>query len=176
MACYSRPKCISIEVRKLNVNGKSINRHLAERSCGGNLRKTLLIIAFVGSVLASGILGFFIGVNYEGLPLLLPPLSGDEFYLKMGSGSMQPAINVGDTIRVKKVTNGSLLEVGDIIVFKSPRSSDEQIVHRIANKELHDGLWYFRTIGDANIAEDNWSGEDTWNGMISEKLLVGKVI
>jgi len=142
------------------------------------LRKAVLITVFVGSVLASGILGFFIGLNYENLPLplLLPPLPGDEFYLKIGSGSMEPAISAGDTIRVKKVTNGSLIEVGDIIVFKSPRMTDEQIVHRVAAKELHDGLWYFQTKGDANLSPDVWSGEDTWNGMISEKLLVGKII
>jgi len=103
-------------------------------------------------------------------------LPGDEFYLKIGSGSMQPAINVGDTIRVKRVTNGSLIEVGDIIVFKKPNGNDEQIVHRVESKELHDGLWYFKTKGDNNNSEDFWAGEDTWNGMISEKLLVGKVI
>jgi signal peptidase I len=167
----------SVEVKKLNVDSKSINQHSAERSCGGNLRKALLIAVFVVSILASGILGFFIGVNYKGLPLLLlPPLPGDEFYLTMGSGSMQPAINAGDTIRVKRVTNGSLIEVGDIIVFKRPSSNDEQICHRVTSKELHDGLWHFRTKGDANNTEDTWVGDDTWNGMISEKLLVGRVI
>lgn len=143
------------------------------------MRKAFLITIFVVSVLASGILGFFIGVNHESLPSLpqlLSPLPGDEFYLKMGSSSMEPAIKAGDTIRVKKVTNASLIEIEDIIVFKKPSNPDESIVHRAVNKELHDGLWYFQTKGDNNGVPDYWVGEDTLNGWISEKLLIGKVI
>ena len=144
-----------------------------------NLRKAFLIMIFVGSVVVSGILGFFIGVNHESLPSLpqlLSPLPGDEFYLKMGSSSMQPAINAGDTIRVKKITNASIIETSDIIVFKKPSNTEETIVHRVVNKKVVDGLWYFQTKGDNNPAPDYWVGEDTLNGWISEKLLVGKVI
>jgi signal peptidase I len=112
------------------------------------------------------------------------PSPAIQFYLKMESGSMEPTIHVGDTIKVEQVINGSLIEVGDIIAFQSPHNACETIVHRVVNKEFRDasmdtnylGLWYFQTKGDANYIPDMWSGEYTWNGMISEELLIGKII
>jgi signal peptidase I len=72
---------------------------------------------------------------------------------------------------------------GDIIIFHKPQSSqaqpDELIVHRAIEKTTHNGLTYFRTWGDGNGSPDSWvdyRGENyTWDGKISEKLLVGKV-
>ena len=76
---------------------------------------------------------------------------------------------------------------GDIIIFNkpSPREGypDELIVHRaIENLTRDNGLTYFRTRGDGSGSHsgDYWQadyrGEDyTYNGMISEKLLVGRV-
>jgi signal peptidase len=94
---------------------------------------------------------------------------------------MIPTLNIGDLILVQGVTNASALNAapkpdGEIIVFRSPRLEGELIVHRAVYKEFHEGLWYFKTQGDANFGEDRWVGDDVWNGMISENRLIGKVI
>ena len=101
--------------------------------------------------------------------------------LTVASGSMVPTLNIGDLILVQGVENASQLNAatkpdGDIIVFKSPRLEGELIVHRAVYKELHDGIAYFRTEGDANFGPDTWFGSDTLDGMISERRLVGKVV
>lgn len=101
--------------------------------------------------------------------------------LTVASGSMIPTLNVGDLIVVQGVLNASELKAavkpeGEIIVFRSPRIEGELIVHRAVAKEFHDGLWYFATQGDANFGEDIWFGSDTWNNMISERRLVGRVV
>jgi hypothetical protein len=76
---------------------------------------------------------------------------------------------------------------GDVIVFHRPQSSpasvDELIVHRAVENETLNGLVYFRTKGDGSsgYSTDNWPqdyrGADySFNGMISEKVIVGRVI
>ena len=101
--------------------------------------------------------------------------------LTVASGSMVPTLNVGDLIMVQGIANASELWVapkpdGETIVFTSPRTDGELIVHRAVYKEFHEGLWYFRTQGDANNGPDNWYGSNTWSGMISQNRLVGKVV
>jgi len=119
-------------------------------------------------------------------------LDGWLFYgdlvLKMELGSMEPTINIGDVVVVKNTTDVSQINVGtygDIIVFYQPKvtanSTDVLIVHRAINKVIHNGLTYFRTKGDANTTSDSWPsdyrGEEySWQGMISKRLLIGKVI
>jgi signal peptidase len=105
--------------------------------------------------------------------------------LAVASGSMVPTLNVGDLIVVQGVSNASEIRAapspeGDIIVFYKP-GTNELIVHRAINKVRYNGVWYFETKGDANSSPDRWGPitntyGDTYNGMISEKLLVGKVI
>ncbi len=102
-------------------------------------------------------------------------------------------LHIGDLIIVQGVDpkdiKAAAYPEGDIIVFHKPRSNaadaDELIVHRaIANVTREDnGLIYFRTRGDGSPSPsgDQWSwdyrGENySWSGMVSEKLLVGKVV
>ncbi len=120
-------------------------------------------------------MGFWIGLK-AGLRTEYPLLT-------VASGSMVPTLNVGDLIAVQGVENASALYVapkpnGEIIVFRSPRMEGELIVHRAIYGELNpdDQLWYFRTQGDANFGPDNWFGSETWNGMISQNRIVGRVV
>lgn len=106
-------------------------------------------------------------------------------------------LHVGDLIVVKgmnpkdivagprydQTMNGTIPE-GDIIVFHKPKGSvlsiDDLIVHRVIENKTENGLIYFRTKGDGNGSPDDWNdyrGESyTSEGMISQNLLVGKVI
>jgi len=134
------------------------------------VKTILLAIIVIGSVMV-----FWFGVRVA---------LGTEYpLLTVASGSMRPTLNVGDLIMVQGVLNVSELKAapspeGDIIVFESPRAEGELIVHRAVDKEFRDvdGLWYIQTKGDANPAEDNWTGPDTWNGMVSERRLIGRVV
>jgi signal peptidase len=134
--------------------------------------KTILLAAIIlGSVVA-----FWFGVRAV--------YRTDYPLLTVASGSMIPTLNIGDLIVVQGVLNVSDLKAaprpeGDIIVFRNPSDKNELIVHRAINKTMHDGFWYIRTKGDANPAPDPWTGPDpldTWNYMVSEKLLIGKVV
>jgi len=101
--------------------------------------------------------------------------------------SMQPALQDGYFV-VVNVTDPSMIDAsvdsGDIIIFDRPNSPSHLyptlIVHRAINKTVIDGLVYFRTKGDSNSSPDAW--EDTRgqeyvsDGMISERLLRGKVV
>jgi signal peptidase len=131
--------------------------------------KTIVLAA----IIIGGVMAFWFGLRL-GL--------GTEYpLLTVASGSMVPTLNIGDLIVVQGVSDVSALYAapkpdGTIIVFRSPRLDGELIVHRAVYKELHDGLWYIRTQGDANSGEDRWFGTDTWDGMISQTRLIGKVV
>jgi len=139
---------------------------------------------FMLAVFVTGICVFWIGITWglrTGYPLLA-----------VASGSMRPTLEVGDLIVVQGIPASEVhtavktdTQPGDIIVFHIPQvhsdATDELIVHRAVDNITLNGLVYFRTCGDAAGSPDYWPsdyrGENyTWRGMISEKLLVGKVV
>ena len=106
-------------------------------------------------------------------------------------------LHVGDLIIVQGVNAMSVRVAypnSDILVFHFPKQNsyqkDELVITRVIAKEERDGITYFRTKGDGqgvhkwpeilNVSEcDTWYDyreNYTWHGMISEKLLVGKVV
>ena len=97
--------------------------------------------------------------------------------MAVASGSMRDTLEVGDLIVVQGGLSGSEILAaprdadppGDIIVFPGGRLGrpGELIVHRAVSSELVDGLWYFKTKGDANQADDP--------GEVRETDIVGKV-
>jgi len=131
----------------------------------------LLSIIFLGSVFA-----FWFGVTVA--------LRTDYPLLVVASTSMLPTLDVSDIIIVQGTNPLEIRAApelqGDIIVFYQPYNWDTRIVHRAINmtSKLEEGklVWYFQTKGDNNYSEDHWTGPETWNYMVSEKLLVGKVI
>ncbi len=140
------------------------------------MKNSYLKTAVLAAIIIGGVIAFWFGLRV-GL--------GTEYpLLTVASGSMVPTLNVGDLIVVQGGLNPSELRAlpkpeGEIIVFKSPRVDGELIVHRAVDKEYNDndGLWYFATQGDANYGTDPWPDkEDVWNGMISERRLVGRVV
>lgn len=71
-----------------------------------------------------------------------------------GSGSMSPAIEMGDIVVVQGVSASSI-QVGDIIVFEEPNIG-ELTIHRVIQIETReDGSIYFTTKGDANPSKDS---------------------
>jgi signal peptidase len=131
--------------------------------------KTILLAI----ILLAGVFAFWFGLKAF--------FRTDYPLLAVASGSMMPTLNIGDLIVVQGILDASKVKAapapeGDIIVFRKPGAESELIVHRAISKVENNGVWYFQTKGDHNPTSDRWIGQNTWNYMISEKLLVGKVV
>jgi len=91
---------------------------------------------------------FFI---YIGLQFFL---ATDRPLVIVASGSMSPALEMGDIVIVKGVP-ATEIKIGDIIVFREPYRN-ELTVHRVVNIETkEDGTISFTTKGDANPIHDS---------------------
>lgn len=97
-------------------------------------------------------------IALAGLILILlagiaPSMFGYESFVVL-SGSMRPALEVGDLAVVAPVRTESLM-VGDIITYRQARRPDVLVTHRITNIGLDDqGRVRFETRGDANNTSD----------------------
>ena len=86
---------------------------------------------------------------------LVPVPGGLKIYTVL-TGSMEPALPTGSLIIMRTGVPAVNITVGDIVTFKSPRSDDVLITHRIA-KVIGEGEGMrFITRGDANGAVDPW--------------------
>lgn len=137
------------------------------------VKAAILVIIIIGSVIA-----FQVGLSIA---------FRTQYPLRyIDSGSMTPTLNIGDLIIVQGFSNASEIKAtpypdGDIVVFQEPGNPDRFIVHRAIESRYHDNILYFRTQGDASYLSgdrrgDYWSGLGTWDGMVSERLVVGKVV
>lgn len=97
------------------------------------------------------------------------------------SGSMEPLISRGDLLIVRgipasDIRNGTIEDMdGDIIVFNAQgvwsNPPAEPIVHRVVDKKFEDGIWQFRTKGDANpVVDEGWVPEDNVIGVVVFKI------
>ncbi len=107
------------------------------------------------------------------------------------TGSMRPTITCRDSATATRDFTASQVSVGSIAVF-SPSSCSAMrggrgIAHRVIEKELRDGTWYFRFQGDANTNPDpcwfpfsainylilqvNKGGNDTEQTRIEDELM-----
>src|SRR2546425_7378393 len=83
----------------------------------------------------------------------LPSLFGYESFV-VYSGSMEPALGVGDLAVVAVVKSAELKE-GDIITYRPAQQPELVVTHRLTHISLDDrGRLQFTTKGDANNAED----------------------
>ena len=94
-------------------------------------------------------------------PSETPNFLGVKSYVII-SGSMQPELNIGDIVFVKKEMD---LHEGDIISFRQGQSV---ITHRINKVIDEDGKIVYQTKGDYNNIEDS--------GTITAETIEGKVI
>lgn len=84
------------------------------------------------------------------IPFTLPRLLGYRVYAVI-SGSMEPAISVGDLVYVRQ-TEPEDVEENDVIAFYAAESSGAIILHRVMENRTVDGS--FITKGDANAQPD----------------------
>lgn len=110
----------------------------------------MIVVAFFGSFFV-----FFI---------LKITLNTESPIVVVVSGSMEPTIHTGDLLFVRgidpaDIRNGTAEDKdGDIIVYDArglwSGAPEDPIVHRVIDKYLDGGVWYFRTQGDANTLPD----------------------
>lgn len=82
--------------------------------------------------------------------MMITIILGWQFNTVM-SGSMDPALKVGDVVAAQQV-DPTDIEVGDIITYRSPQLG-KVVVHRVVEKHEGNQL-HFRTKGDANDSPD----------------------
>jgi signal peptidase I len=168
-----------------------------------NHRRKILNVLVLLAAIAIGFLGSWFAskaiLNTE-YPIV-PVSSGNMCVFQSNCDGLahpfEPTLHVGDLIIVQGV-NCSTVRVAysnsDILVFHFPKSdsydSGGLAITRVVAKEEKNGMIYFRTKGDGvgvrtwpeipSVSEcDRWYDyreNYTWNYMISEKLLVGKVV
>ena len=84
------------------------------------------------------------------IPFTLPRLLGYQVYAVI-SGSMEPAISVGDLVYVRQ-TEPEAVKKSDVIAFYGTEDSRAIILHRVVENRTVDGS--FITKGDANSQPD----------------------
>jgi signal peptidase I len=86
--------------------------------------------------------------------------------------SMLPTLEDGDMLLLQGVDNKSAIDIGEIIVFYNPRSTQpERIVHRIIDTQIIDGEVHFITKGDNNrIADQKPVPPENVIGIVMGKL------
>ena len=84
--------------------------------------------------------------------------------LIVGSGSMQPTLNVGDMVIITKASINDVAE-GDIIAYVSEQGI---VVHRVYKIVKHENKYLVITKGDANNEPDSTP--------VDERLIIGKVV
>jgi hypothetical protein len=180
----------------------SSNRPSLKRFVEANRRKLLLGLAFL-AIIGIGLLASWfalkalLNTEYPALPVSSSGMTVFQSDLDSFAFPFEPTLHVGDLIVVQGVDASNVgfeYPYSDILVFHFPQSDSYQsgslVVARVVAKEERNGIVYFRTKGDGlgvdvwpevpTVSEcDQWHDyreNYTWNGMISEKLLVGKVV
>jgi signal peptidase len=125
-------------------------------------QRRLLIDALI---IIAILIAFFLA--YVGLRFILVT---DTPFIVIASGSMSPALEVGDVIIVQGVSPVDI-QVGDIIVFDSPEGA--RTIHRVAQMQtLSNGTIQFKTKGDANPTEETyWTPEQNVHGRVTYRIL-----
>lgn len=154
-------------------------------------------------VIAVGLLGFWFSLRIIlGTEYPLFPVSSSNMCLRQPdcngfTHSFEPTLHIGDLIMIQGVDARNISVAypnSDILVFYYPKQDSTQndglAITRVIAAEEKNGTMYFRTKSDGTgthrwpempeVSEcDSWHdprANYTLDGMISEKLLVGKVI
>lgn len=123
-------------------------------------RKLLIEVLTIIAILVAVFLA------YMGLQFFL---ATDTPWVVVASGSMSPALKVGDIVIVQGVPPTNI-QVGDIIVFESPR--EIRTIHRVTEiQTLPNGTIQFKTKGDANPTEElYWIPEQNVHGRVLYRI------
>jgi signal peptidase len=94
-----------------------------------------------------------IGLGTFGV-IVAPSLVGGRSLTVM-SGSMEPALRVGDIVINSKVSPADV-RVGDIVTFNDPEGTGKLITHRVRRVRIADGTAHMVTKGDKTNSVERW--------------------
>ena len=99
-------------------------------------------------------IGLFLTVVVFGTLIILVSGLFKYYILTVGSGSMEPNLNIGDVVIIKKLDKSELstLKKGDILVF----SNNKVVIHRIYEIFKDGNKYSFQTKGDNNNDVDGY--------------------
>jgi len=102
---------------------------------------------------------------YFALPFVLATKNP---FIVVASGSMRPALEVGDLIIVQGVPPADI-QIGDIVVFDSPQGI--RTIHRVTRIQILPNGIQFKTKGDANPNEEPyWIAEQKVHGRVMYRI------
>jgi signal peptidase len=76
--------------------------------------------------------------------------------LTVVSGSMEPALNVGDVVVARQIP-AARAQPGQVVTFSDPSRPKKLITHRVRSVSVVDGTARFVTRGDANTGVERWT-------------------
>jgi len=123
-------------------------------------RKTILDVSVI-AILILAVIGAYFGMIF----LLSTPTP----LVAVASGSMRPALEVGDLVIVQGVPPSEINE-GNIIVFNMPGEKTYTIHRVIKTETLPNGTIRIKTKGDANPTEDPWIPEQNVHGRVLHRI------
>jgi signal peptidase I len=115
-------------------------------------RAWLTVLRSAWAFAGSGILGIAVGV--VAAFALSIPLGYRS--LTVLSGSMEPAIHVGDVVMERSLPPAEV-RVGDVVTFRDPDDPSTLVTHRVRSVRIHDGQVDVVTKGDANNTVERWT-------------------
>jgi signal peptidase len=86
---------------------------------------------------------------------LLAPFAFGGHPVTVLSGSMEPALGVGDVVVVKRI-HPLDARPGDVVTFRDPEHAGRLITHRVRRIHARGDNVTFVTRGDANNASERW--------------------
>ena len=99
---------------------------------------------------------FLLGTVCGLVALVTLPRAFDVTPYTVLTGSMQPALGVGDVVLTERRSPLSV-RPGDVVTFKDPSRGGELVTHRVESMERSGPMVAFVTKGDANDVEEEWS-------------------
>lgn len=97
---------------------------------------------------------------------MVPQLGNKALIVR--SGSMMPAINVGDLVVIRPRDSG--YEAGEVIAYKNPANEEITVTHRVARRFPTTTGYEYVTKGDANEQEDAYRVPDS--AVLGRQLMV----
>jgi signal peptidase I len=111
-------------------------------------------------ILVGGLLAFGIAPLVTSHDPSRPAFVGGYAPIVVLGGSMEPTYHIGSILFVRRV-NPESVHVGNVITFASPSNvagrEGTLTTHRVVSIDRSSGQPVFRTKGDANSSDDDWS-------------------
>jgi signal peptidase I len=90
--------------------------------------------------------------------------------LTVVSGSMEPALNVGDVVVARQIPAGHA-QPGQVVTFSDPSRAKKLITHRVRSVSVVGDTARFVTRGDANTGVERWSiAADGTVGLVERRV------